>query len=272
MSIHEILEIKKHQIIDHTEVESLSRNKKKREIILPLGPRNFDDVLEGGFYSGKKYVIFGPNKTGKTQLCHQLCVQAYKQFHKIFDSKNIKFIYYLDTENTFRPERIEELLTPSEHEIERVLKSILISKIMSNSVLLLALKDFEKFMIQEAGGILIIDTINNHFRSDLSNKKIVFQRAKDKFLSVLKKVDELTNKFNLITIMTSQVATNFARDAIIRELPVGYQFLNHYFSEYIYLSIKNKEKNFAHLVNSLNHPEKKVLYNITSKGIQDYKI
>jgi len=272
MSIHEILEIKKHQIIDHTEVESLSRNKKEKKIILPLGSRNFDDVLEGGFYSGKKYLIFGPNKTGKTQLCHQLCVQAYRQLHKIFDSKNIKFIYYLDTENTFRPERIEELLAPSEHEIERVLKSILISKIMSNSVLLLALKDFEKFMIQEAGGILIIDTINNHFSADLSNKKIVFQRAKDKFLSLLKKVDELTNKFNLITIMTSQVATNFARDAIIRELPVGYQFLNHYFSEYIYLSIKNKEKNFAHLVNSLNHPEKKVLYNITSKGIQDYKI
>ena len=272
MSIHEILEIKKHQIIDHTELESLSRNKKHTQIILPLGPRNFDYVLEGGFYSGKKYVIFGPNKTGKTQLCHQLCVQAYKQLHKNFNSKNIKFIYYLDTENTFRPERIEELLDFSEFEIERVLKSILISKIMSNSVLLLALKDFEKIMLKDSGGLLIIDTINNHYRSDLSNKKIVFHRVKDKFLSVLKKIDELTNKFNLITIMTSQVSTNFARDALIRELPVGYQFLNHYVSEYIYLSKKNMDKNFAHLVNSLNHPEKKVLYSITSKGIQDYKI
>ena len=271
MSIHEILEIKKHQIIDHTGVEPLSRNTKKK-IILPLGPRNFDDILEGGFYSGKKYVIFGPNNTGKTQICHQLCVQAYKKLHKIFNSQNIKFIYYLDTENTFRPERIEELLVPSDHEIEDVLKSILISKIMSNSVLLLALKDFEKFMLKEAGGVLIIDTINNHFRSDLSNKNIVFQSAKDKFLSILKKIDELTNKFNLITILTSQVTTNFSRGAIIRELPVGYQFLNHYCSEYVYLSKKNNEKNFAHLVNSLNHPEKKVLYTITSEGIQDYKI
>ncbi len=271
MSIHEILEIKKHQIIDHTEVASLSKNTKKK-IILPLGPSNFDDILEGGFYSGKKYVIFGPNNTGKTQLCHQLCIQAYIKLHKIFHSQNVKFIYYLDTENTFRPERIEELLVPSDHKIEDVLKSILISKIMSNSVLFLALKDFEKFMLKSPGGILIIDTINNHFRSELSNKNVVFQKAKDKFLSVLKEVDELTNKFNLITILTSQVTTNFSRGAIIRELPVGYQFLNHYYSEYIYLSKNNKEKNFAHLVNSLNHPEKKVLYNITSKGIQDYKI
>ncbi|MHA1985057.1 MAG: hypothetical protein ACW98D_00310 [Promethearchaeota archaeon] len=271
MSIHEILEIKKHQIVDHTEVGLLSRNTKTK-IILPLGPRNFNDILEGGFYSGKKYVIFGPNNTGKTQICHQLCVHAYEKFHKIFNSQNTKFIYYLDTENTFRPERIEELLVPLDHEIEEVLRSILISKIMSNSVLLLALKDFEKIMLKEAGGILIIDTINNHFRSDLGNKNIVFQSAKEKFLKILKKIDELTKKFNLITILTSQVTTNFSRGAIIRELPVGYQFLNHYCSEFIYLSKKNNEKNFAHLVNSLSHPEKKVLYNITSEGIQDYKI
>ena len=141
MSIHEILEIKKHQIIGLSEIDSLSKDFKKNQIILPLDQRNFDDVLEGGFYSGNKYVIFGPNKTGKTQLCHQLCIQAYKHLHEIFDSKKNKFIYYFDTENTFRPERIEELLVPTKFEIDSILKNILISKIMSNSALLLALKN-----------------------------------------------------------------------------------------------------------------------------------
>jgi RecA/RadA recombinase len=271
MDIHEVLEIKKHQIKDPNEIH-VSRNQKKYQIILPLDQRNFDDVLEGGFHSGKKYVIFGPNKTGKTQLCHQLCVQAYKHLNKIFKLKTGKFIYYFDTENTFRPERIEELIVPTEFEIAHVLKSILISKIMSSSALLLALKDFENFIIKDIGGILIIDTINNHFRSDLSNNNIIFQKAKDRFLNILKIIDELTNKYNLITIMTSQIASNFSKETIIRELPVGNQFLNHFFSEYLYLSKKNKEKNYVHLVNSLNHPEKKVLYNITKNGIQDYKI
>ena len=271
MDIHEILEIKKHQIKDPNEIHVL-RNQKKHQIILPLDQRNFDDVLEGGFHSGKKYVIFGANKTGKTQLCHQLCVQAYKHLNEIFNLENIKFIYYFDTENTFRPERIEELLSTTEFEIESVLKSILISKILSSSALLLALKDFEKFIVKDVGGIFIIDTINNHFRADLGNKNIVFQRVKDRFLSILKLVDEFTNKYNLITIITSQIASNFSKEAIIRELPVGYQFINHFFSEYIYLSKKNIGQNYIHLVNSLNHPEKKVLYRITPNGIQDYKI
>jgi len=272
MSIHEILEIKKHQIIDLNEIDSLSKNSKKNQIILPLDQRNFDDVLEGGFYSGRKYVIFGPNNTGKTQLCHQLCVQAYKHLHEIFNSNNIKFIYYFDTENTFRPERIEELLAPTKFEINRVLKNILISKIMSNSALLLALKDFEKNIVKGIGGILIIDSINNHFGSDLSNKNMAFKTVKDRFISILKIIDDLTKKYSLITILTSQVVSNFSKEAIIRELPVGLQFLNHFFSEYVYLSKEKNERNYVQLVNSLYHPEKKVLFNISSMGIQDYKI
>jgi RecA/RadA recombinase len=272
MKLHEILEIKKHQIIDTNEIDSLSKDSKKNQIILPLGQRNFDDVLEGGFYSGRKYVIFGPNKTGKTQLCHQLCVQAYKHLHEVFDSKNHKFIFYFDTENTFRPERIEELLASTGFEIDRVLKNIMISKIMSNSALLLALKNFEKTLLKGTGGILIIDTINNHFRFDLSNKDVVFQRIRDRFINILEIINQLTNRYNLITILTAQVVSNFSKSAIIREIPVGYQFLNHFISEFVYLSKENNEKNYVQLVNSLIHPEKKVLYNITSKGIHDYKI
>ncbi|MHA2036874.1 MAG: hypothetical protein ACW98X_10595 [Promethearchaeota archaeon] len=273
MSIHEILEVNKYQIFQLSKIESLSKDlKKSPRIILSLGQKNFDDVLEGGFYSGNKYVIFGPNKTGKTQLCHQLCVQAYIHFQNTIDSKNLKFIYYFDTENTFRPERIEELLSSTPYDIKLVLKKILISKIMSNSALLLALKDFKRKIIKGVGGILIIDSINNHYRSDLSNKNLTFQRAKDQFISILKIIDELSNTHKLITILTSQVVSNFSNKAIIRELPVGHQFLNHFFSEFVYLSKENNEKNYVQLVNSLIHPEKKVLYNITSKGIHDYKI
>jgi len=272
MCLHEILEIKKSQIITPSQIISITQDQQKNRIILPLGSRNFDDVIGGGFCSKKKYLIFGSNKTGKTQLCHQLCVQAYKHLNKILGFENIKYIFYFDTENTFRPERIRELLTPSEFEIHSVLESVLVSKIMSNSAFLLALKDFENAIMKNRGGILIIDTINNHFRSDLGNRSISFNKAKDAFLKIVKKIDELTFKYNLITIVTSQVASNFSEKAIIRELPVGNQFLNHFFSEYLYLSKKNREMNYVQLVNSLNLSERKLLYKITSKGIQDYMI
>ncbi|GAH71150.1 unnamed protein product [marine sediment metagenome] len=91
-------------------------------------------------------------------------------------------------------------------------------------------------------------------------------------LYYLNKLNELTKKHNLITIATAQVAPNFVKEAIIRDLPVGNQFLNHFFTEYIYLRKRNEESYFVHLVNSSLFRENKLPYKITSEGIKDYKI
>ncbi|MFX0029279.1 MAG: hypothetical protein ACFE8B_08720 [Candidatus Hermodarchaeota archaeon] len=272
MCLHEILKLKEIQIITADHIISESQNLQKDKRMIQLGSKNFDDVIGGGFSPGKKYLIFGANKTGKTQLCHQLCIQAYNYFINIIKKKKTKFIFFFDTENTFRPERLKELLVPSIPEIDSLLKTIIVSKIMSNSALLLALREFNDLLKKVGGGLLIIDSINNHFRSDLSNKEISFNRAKNTFINILNKINELTIEYNLITIVTSQVASNFSKRGNIREIPVGNQFLNHYFSEYIYLSKKDNDTNYAQLVNSLNLSEKRLLYKITSRGIQDYKI
>ena len=272
MCLHAILDIKESQIINSNQIINKSQSLQKKKANIPLGSRNFDDVIGGGFFPGRKYLVFGANNTGKTQLCHQLCVQAYNYFNNIAGKKDIKCIFYLDTENTFRPERLEELLFPSVSEINSLLKTIFVSKIMSNSALLLALKDFDNLVKNLDGCVLIIDSINNHFRSDLGNKELSFNITKNMFLNILHKVNELTHKYNLITVVTSQVTSNFTKKGNIRVLPVGNQFLNHFFSEYVYLSKKDKDTNFVQLVNSLTFSEKKLLYKITSKGIRDLKL
>lgn len=45
------------------------------EIIkLTTGCKEFDDILEGGMETGSITEIYGENRSGKTQLCHTLCV------------------------------------------------------------------------------------------------------------------------------------------------------------------------------------------------------
>lgn len=259
----------KKEIID--EFEFLEKEKK----VLHTGAKNFDETLGGGFQFQKKYLIFGANKTGKTQLCHQLCVQAYIQFSKIlkiYKLQKRQFIFYFDTENTFRPERIKELILKSEVEYSELLRNILVSKIMSNSALLLSLTNLEKFLKMNQISILFIDTINNHYNSEIANKKISSHTTKTTYLKVLDKLHQLTKAYNLITITTAQVVTHLYRESSIRVIPAGQQLLNHYFSEYIYLDYKEQDKRYVQLVNSLQLPEKKLLYKITSLGIQDYKI
>jgi len=230
---------------------------------ISTGSKNINKVIGGGFQSRKTYVVFGANKTGKTQLCHQLSVHA---FHDV-----LKLIY-LDTENTFRPERIKELAAANSIDGEKALKNILVSKIMSNTALLLKLNEVEILIKQNNIKMLIIDSINNYYRFERGVKDVSFFKTRITFLRILEKINALTQKHNLITILTAQIAPNFNKNAIIRELPVGMQFLNHFFSEFLYLSYKEENKSYIHLLNSHILPEKKVLYKITKKGLQDYKI
>ncbi len=267
--ISEILSIKKEHILNGNDIINKISKIFDENSLLYLGSRNFDEILGGGFRPNKMYLIFGTNRTGKTQLCHQICIQAFKQFMKGGKNLNIKF---LDTENTFRPERIDQLCKAQKIDIKEILKIIMVSKIMSNSSLLLILKELEKSFNNESINILIIDSINNYYRLEQGDTNTTFNQAKNTFIKILQKLYDLTKKFNIILIATAQVVSNFSNSAVIQELPVGLPFLNHFFSEIIYLEYKRDNMCFASLVNSNLLLEKKILYEITSEGLKDYKI
>ena len=274
MDLSKILKINQEKIISIQNLPIKSLKHDFNTIHISTDSKNLDSVLGGGFFFGKKYLIFGANRTGKTQLIHQLCIQAYKQLMELNPmqtTENLKMIYYLDTENTFRPERIKELASTRNVEYNKILKSILVAKIMSNSALLMALKNIEEQLNKDQDAILLIDSINNYYRSEQGYENLSFHRIKKTFIQILNKLNNLNKKFNICIIATAQVAPNFTNDALIENIPVGNQYLNHFFSEYLFLSHRD-QKNYAHLVDSSVLPEKKVLYKITSEGISDYKI
>ena len=189
MTIYKLLGIDKHQIIKLHKTYDHSVIIKNDQNVLASGAKNFDETIGGGFYRGKKYLIFGANKTGKTQLCHQLCVQAFIQFSKNTKNSEInnkQFVFYFDTENTFRPERIKELIGTYNVEINKMLKNILVSKIMSNSAFLLSLNELENLLGKNSINVLIIDSINNYYNSDLANRNVTNKKAKEIFLKILK--------------------------------------------------------------------------------------
>lgn len=251
----------------------LNREQKKiKRSLLSTGSKNLDKILGGGFYPGTLYLIFGANRTGKTQLCHQLCVQAFKQLDKKSDKENSKLTYFLDTENTFRPERINELADAFNCHRSVTLKSIFVSKIMSTSALLFKLNEIENNIEFNKSCLLIIDSINNHFRAEQGNKNQSFSNIKTVFLKILKKLYNFTRNRNIITVVTAQVTPKFIDNAIISETPASNIYLNHFFTEYVYLKYKSKNKCYFHLVNSAFLPERKILYRITSEGINDYTI
>lgn len=248
-------------------LEEINKEKSKKSPLLTKNEK-LDALLGGGFNFGRKYLLFGANRTGKTQLCHQISVQAIKQFGDNSSSTTSqKAIIYIDTENTFRPERIREMCQTQRIDSDAVLKNILISKAVSNSALLMALKNVEQNREMSNFKLLLIDSINNHYRVEQGEQNKSFSKIKSTFLECLKTVHYLTMKYNLITVITSQISPNFSESPVIKEMPVGNIYLNHFFSEYLYLSHDKGDKYKAHLLNSNFLPEKRITYNITSQGI-----
>jgi DNA repair protein RadA len=258
-----MVKLKKSAFLEKNYIIRAIENIDKEKNQISTNSQNVNKVLGGGFQSRNTYVVFGANKSGKTQLCHQLSVQTFCKSQKLI---------YLDTENTFRPERIRELAIANNLDGEKALKNTLVSKIMSNTALLLKLNEVGDMIKNNNIRVLIVDSINNYYRFERGDKEISFFKARTTFLRILEKINDLTQNCNIITILTAQVAPNFSENAIVKEIPVGMQYLNHYFSEFLYLSYKEKNMSYIHLLNSHLLPEKKLLYKITKKGLEDYKI
>jgi len=96
--------------------------KKRSEVIrFSTGSKAFDNLMAGGFESGSITECFGQYGSSKTQLAHQLAVNAYKM-----DPSSTAV--YIDTENTFRPERIIDFAKGAGLDPDEVLKSIKVAR------------------------------------------------------------------------------------------------------------------------------------------------
>lgn len=72
-------------------------------ITLTTGSKELDKLLEGGIETGSLTEVFGEFRTGKTQLCHTLSVAC--QLPLDAGGGEGKAMY-IDTEGTFRPQRL----------------------------------------------------------------------------------------------------------------------------------------------------------------------
>ena len=77
--------------------------RRKDIVYLSTGSKALDTLLAGGFETGSITEIFGEFRTGKTQICHTLCVTAQMPIEQ---GGGAGMAMYIDTEGTFRPERL----------------------------------------------------------------------------------------------------------------------------------------------------------------------
>lgn len=258
--------------------ETGDRVLERRKLVgkLTTGCEAFDELLGGGIETQAITEFYGEFGCGKTQITHHLAVNVQlPEEHGGLDGS----VIMIDTENTFRPERIAQMTEGTSHRTgeeldpEEILNNIHVARAYnSNHQILLAesatqlaeeLKDSVKPV-----RLLIVDSLTAHFRAEYVGRGTLADRQQklNKHMHELLKFGDL---FNASVVVTNQVMSK--PDAFFGDptKPIGGHIVGHTATFRLYLRKSKGEKRIARLVDSPCLPEGEAVFSVTTEGLAD---
>ncbi|MFU1781298.1 DNA repair and recombination protein RadA [Haloarcula japonica] len=264
---------------------------------LSWGVDEVDDLLGGGVETQSITEVYGEFGAGKSQVTHQLSVNVQLPAeHGGLEGSAI----FVDSEDTFRPERIEQMVKgltdevladtmvlhgiveeeadadPTDEDllddlVASVLEKIHVAKAFnSNHQILLAEKaqeiasesQDEEFPVR----LLAVDSLTAHFRAEYVGRGELADRQQklNKHLHDLMRVGDLNNT---AVVVTNQVASN--PDSFFGDptQPIGGNILGHTSTFRMYLRKSKGNKRIVKLVDAPNLPDGEGVMRVEEDGL-----
>lgn len=254
-------------------VTALQASINRRNVFrLNTGSIELDKLLGGGIESMAITEAFGEFRTGKTQLSHTLCVTTQMPGENGFTGGKI---VYLDTENTFRPDRLRPIADRFNLDQEAVLDNILYARAYTSEQQM-ELLDFVAAKFHEEPGIfklLVVDSIMALFRVDYSGRGELADRQQH-LAQMMSRLQKISEEYNVAVFITNQMTSDpgatmsFQADP---KKPIGGNILAHASTTRISLRKGRGETRIAKIFDSPDLPESEATFAITAGGIADPK-
>lgn len=233
---------------------------------ITVGSEAFNELIGGGIETQSITEVFGEFGSGKSQISHELAVTV--QLPRDRGGLDGECVF-IDTENTFRPERIEQISDGFELDHEEVLQKIHIARAF-NSAHQILMADKINELIQSGSNIklVIVDSLMAHFRAEYVGRESLATRQQ-KLNQHLHALQNIANTYNVAVFITNQVQ---ARPDAFFGSPtkaIGGHVLGHASTYRIWLKKGLAGKRIARLVDSPHLPEGECVFKITSDGIVD---
>jgi DNA repair protein RadA len=242
---------------------------KKRANInhITTGSKNLDELLGGkGVESRAITEAFGAYGSGKTQLGLSLAVNVQLPEEKGGCGGKAVFI---DTEGTFRPERIRQFAEGIGADSEKVLRNILVARAFnSDHQMLLLDKISEMIKNGEPIKLMIIDSLTAHFRAEYSGRGQLADRQQ-KLNRYMHDLMKLAETYNIAVYVTNQVMANPAQMFGDPTTAIGGNIVGHASTFRIYLRRGKQGSRVAKLIDSPNLPDNEAVYFVTTDCLKD---
>jgi len=241
---------------------------RKKVLRITTGCAAFDTLLGGGIESMSITEAFGEFRTGKTQLAHTLCVTA--QLPTSMRGGDGKVIF-VDTESTFRPERIKSIAERYGLDPNAALENVLVARAYTHEHQAHLLSLVAAKMAEEPYALLVVDSITALFRVDFSGRGELAERQQKlgKMMSQLMKIAE---EFNVAVYITNQVVADpgggsmFVADP---KKPVGGHILAHASTTRLSLRKGRGDQRIVKIYDSPSLPETEAVFSVTEHGVVD---
>ncbi|NCN98586.1 DNA repair and recombination protein RadA [Candidatus Pacearchaeota archaeon CG10_big_fil_rev_8_21_14_0_10_35_219] len=243
-------------------------DKKRQDVhYITTGSKALNDLLGGkGIESKAITEAYGAFGSGKTQLGLTLAVNV--QLPKENGGSNGKAVY-IDTEGTFRPERIRQIADSIGANPEKVLKNILVARAFNSDHQMLLIDRIAE-MVKEGEPIklVIIDSLTAHFRAEFSGRGQLADRQQrlNRYLHDLMKLAE---KSNVAIYVTNQVMSNPAMMFGDPTTAIGGNIVGHASTYRMYLRRGKQGSRVAKLIDSPNLPDNETVFWISEGGVKD---
>jgi len=232
---------------------------------LTTGSKEMDDLLGGGLETQSITEFFGEFGSGKTQIVHQLAVNV--QLPK--DKGGLEgHAIFIDTENTFRPERIVQMAQAYGLDPKEALKKIHVARAFNSHHQMLLVDKAMEVAKEFPVRLLVVDSLTAHFRAEYVGRSSLAERQQllNRHMHDLLKFADINNAVVAVTNQVSAKPDTFWGDPTA---PIGGHIVAHNATYRIYLRKSRGNKRIARLIDSPSLPDGEVVIAITNEGIRD---
>ncbi len=247
--------------------ESAAKLAEKRRLVgkLTTGSAEIDQLIGGGIETQSITEVYGKFASGKTQWCFQTAVTV--QLPK--EKGGLEgCCLYIDSENSFRPERIVSIAEAQGLNPEEVLEKIFVARAYNSDHQMLLAEKSEEIIKEKNIKLVIVDSLMAQFRAEFIGRGTlaVRQQKLNKHMRTLQKLAEV---YNVALLVTNQVMSR--PDIMFGDptAPVGGNVVAHASKTRLYLRKSKADKRVAKLVDSPSLPDGEAIYRVTEQGIVD---
>ncbi|KYK27050.1 MAG: DNA repair and recombination protein RadA [Candidatus Proteinoplasmatales archaeon SG8-5] len=224
-----------------------------------------DSLMGGGFESQAITELFGEFGSGKTQIAHQCAVSVQM---KEKDGGLDGDVVMIDTENTFRPERIAQMAEALDLNVKDILSRIHVARAYNSHHQMLLAEKARDIAEDHDVKLLIVDSLTSHFRAEYVGRGTLADRQQklNKHMHDLLRFGDINNAVVIVTNQVSAKPDAFFGDPT---RPIGGHIVGHTATFRLYLRKSKAGKRIVRLIDSPNLPEAEAVVLIDEKGVRD---